>query len=217
MFDERSVGRHQKCPSVRQIWDRELKPLAPQLRQVLDLGLGDGASTAWILEHIRPDWYFGVDDWQPPRPHLLGEYTDRRHKCLAAILPFAELRNFECAEHILATDHESLVPLPHSASVAICEPTVYLRDRIRQDYSGVMFDAVFINTGHYGPAVMRQAVLAYDVLKVGGLMLFNEYNCRWHHGKPHVREGANGFAMGFENLMTLYREFDRQLWLQKVA
>lgn len=65
------------------------------------------------------------------------------------------------------------------------------------------FDAIYIDGSHTGYDVLADAILSWDLLKPGGVLIFDDY--QWRHGKGLPPELKPGPAI--DAFITMYRDF----------
>jgi hypothetical protein len=122
----------------------------------LELGVWLGESTEWFLEHIathetaRMD---GVDTFLGSAEHVLGgiDCSQNQKVAMARLERFGERVKL----HQMTTD-------------------AFL---LNQAWDRPSYDFVYIDAAHDARNVLRDAVLAFDLLKVGGVAVFDDY--RW--------------------------------------
>jgi len=79
------------------------------------------------------------------------------------------------------------------------------------------FDAIYIDGDHRAPSVMEDIVLAFPLLKVGGIMIFDDYE--WHDMKdPYLQPGPaiDAFLSVYRRkINVVYRGY--QVAIQRIA
>ena len=80
------------------------------------------------------------------------------------------------------------------------------------------FDFVYVDGCHWTINVLEDAVLAFRLLKVGGIMAFDDYlwdDPEWNQeGKP--REGIDAFLSIYATKIKILQK-DAMIWIQKIA
>ncbi len=144
----------------REHWPTLLKPYVgvPDLR-FLEVGCYEGASTVWLLQHVLTDPTSRIDvvDTFTGQPYWSLDHRDFYDRFLANVQPWRDRVN------------ESI-----GCSADIL-PT------LRGPY-----DLVYIDGSHTAPNCLTDAVLAWPLLKPGGLMLFDDYN--WDAPFPELQK-----------------------------
>ncbi|CAM9567726.1 unnamed protein product [Ectocarpus fasciculatus] len=185
-------------PSLKRIFQSFFGRMAglaeEQPFHVLETGSWQGASASWIAEHIlkHPESILVcLDTWNGSPPpensgYDMAAIEDRFRSNMARIPNGDRVIAFKGASL------ESLADLLASG----------LRSR---------FDAVFIDGSHEMEDVLGDALLSFRLLKVGGVMIFDDY---WMRG---VAQGTAAFeeALG-DNLEVLHRD-ETHLVVTKVA
>ena len=64
------------------------------------------------------------------------------------------------------------------------------------------YDIIYIDGGHTADMVLADAVLSWDLLKVGGLLIFDDYRWKREEYPAEVRPGVS-----IESFITAYRNF----------
>ena len=77
------------------------------------------------------------------------------------------------------------------------------------------FDIIFIDGNHEPEYVLEDAVLSFPKLKVGGYMIFDDYE--WDNGVSGTHNGINAFFDGYyKRIKELNRNHNGQSFLQKI-
>ncbi|MBB6408748.1 class I SAM-dependent methyltransferase [Mesorhizobium sangaii] len=127
--------------------------------RILEIGSFEGRSTCYLIENcskIGPIEIYCVDTWEGGAEHdkdAMGE-VERRF-------------DYNCAlARRRATHAASVMKLKKTSTEALSEMIT------RRDAA---FDLVYIDGSHQAPDVLADAVLAFKMLRVGGLMIFDDY------------------------------------------
>ncbi len=64
------------------------------------------------------------------------------------------------------------------------------------------YDIIYIDGGHTGDMVLADAVLSWDLLKVGGLLIFDDYRWKMEEYPAEVRPGVS-----IQSFITAYRNY----------
>lgn len=120
----------------------------------IELGSFMGESAEWMLSNIftHPNSrYVCVDTFQGSDEHRIAgiDCSTIEADCRERLAQFGSRVEIECA-----FSHDALLQ--------------------RTQYMG-QFDVVYVDAAHDAQNVLRDAVLAYEVLKVGGVMIFDDY------------------------------------------
>ena len=157
--------------------------------RVLEIGSFEGRSAVWLCENIltHPDARITcVDTFEGEDGHT-PEKENLRSRFEHNIEPF-----------------RSKVDIIQSMSA----------DALRK-MTGE-FDFIYIDGCHYTANVLEDAVLAFPLLKVGGIMIFDDYmNGDIHSIKyPHI--GVNAFVQCYQERLILLAQYE-QLVLKKAS
>lgn len=158
-------------PTWRQIVDKN-KP-----RKILEIGSFKGRSTVWMVECCSlaaagdiEIWC--VDSWGGGIEHQKGGQIETDMSDVEKRFD----RNIEIARG--TTPHKvELHKLKSFSNLALAK----LIAEGKTEY----FDLVYIDGSHQAPDVLMDAVMAFQVLKVGGLMIFDDY--LWSLDQPGRR------------------------------
>ena len=124
-------------------------------RNFLEIGSFEGRSSIWIAENMMQDGDYlrCIDTWEGGEEH--GEED------------MSEVEERFRANLIVATEKfpERLIFQSKGTSVA----------RLAQLQGKTMFDFVYIDGSHKAPDVLTDACMAWPLLKLEGLMVFDDY------------------------------------------
>ena len=77
------------------------------------------------------------------------------------------------------------------------------------------FDIIYIDGNHEPEYVLEDAVLSFPKLKVGGYMIFDDYE--WDNGVSGTHHGINAFFDGYyKRIKEINRNHNGQSFLQKI-
>jgi|GEM_PF-1604755 len=174
------------------VWKQHLLPLAGQPIQALEIGVFEGRSAIWLLEHILTHpastltW---VDTFQGSPEHVGRDLSQLEVRFRANIARFGGK----------ATGH------------------VGRSQDVLRGLNGEQFNLIYIDGSHEAADVLADAVLAWPLLRPGGLLGFDDY--RWRQfPEPERCPGiaVDGFLAAHKGR---YKEIHRgyQLWIQKIC
>jgi predicted O-methyltransferase YrrM len=172
------------------LWEKLLAPLVGRPVRALEVGVFEGRSTVWLLENVltHPDATLAwVDTFAGGAEHDASEVAGLEAKFRANTAPFA----------------------------AKLDGHVGRSQDVLRGMSGEQFDLVYIDGSHEAADVLADAVLAWPLVKAGGLVGFDDYEWRAFpeaHRRPGPAIDAFLAAMRgrFEELHRGY-----QLWVRK--
>lgn len=124
--------------------------------QGLELGSWQGESAEWFLDHILVR-------------------TDQRLTCVDTFEGSDEhkIAGIDCASHYDQTV-ERLSRFPGRVRIHKKYSDAFLIDQYRATDKS-QFDFVYVDAAHDAMNVLRDSVLAFDLLKVGGIMIWDDY------------------------------------------
>lgn len=201
--------------STKQRYERLLMPLAGKVEHLLEIGVCEGQSTVWLLENLKPKKWVGIDPWQAGRQkdwpmHAKHEENFWHNMEVAARngFPSAAVKpNKEYRFRISDTVCEAIKARSQD----------YLRADVDVYYPGQPFDLIIVDGDHTGPATMLDAVLCWRKLAIGGLMIFDDFDRRWHNARACAHEAILGFWMAHEHFCDKVFEDRWQFWVRKKA
>ena len=182
-------------PTWRQVVDKN-KP-----RKILEIGSFEGRSTVWMVEYCSiaaagdiEIWC--VDTWGGGIEHQKGGQIETDMSAVEGRFD----RNIEIAWG--TTPHEAEI---HKLKTF---PNLALAKLIA-DGQTEYFDLVYIDGSHQAPDVLMDAVMAFQVLKVGGLMIFDDY--LWSMDQPGKQDvlkmpkpATDAFMNIFQRKMSIF-------------
>lgn len=149
--------------AVKGVWSELLAQLAPS--KVLEIGSFEGASTCFLIQQIgavRPLELHCIDTWQGGREHQPGSAA-------AADMKQVEGR-FKA--NVNTAIRSSQFPVRVEVHRARSEEAL---PKLLCDESVGRFDMVYVDGSHQAADVLWDAVLALKLLRVGGVIVFDDY------------------------------------------
>jgi predicted O-methyltransferase YrrM len=173
------------------LWSRLLAPLAGRPIRALEVGVFEGRSAAWLLGNVLThpaSELVCVDTFQGSTEHAGLDLSGLEARFRANVAPFGA---------------KAVVRAGRS------------QDVLRR-LGGEPFDLVHVDGSHEAADVLADAVLAWALLKPGGLLIFDDY--QWREFPEPERCPAvavDGFLAAHRGR---YREVHRgyQLWVEKL-
>ncbi len=158
----------------------------------MELGCFKGESAQWMLDNICT-------------------HADSRYFCIDAYKPYVEYVGLDLST-VKAEAETRLTPYGARVAMMIGDSNSFLRSWDRQ-----LLDFIYVDAGHDAQNVLRDAVLAWEILKVGGVMIFDDLN--WGDPKKPMDRplpAIEGFVLCYgKQLKVLGRGM--QLAAQKIA
>ena len=149
----------------------------PDDRRILEIGSFEGRSTVWMLQNMLSDVgiIVCVDTFEGGIEH--------------AGLNLTKLRDtFENNVHEACKPDQEVHVMEMRSEQALAELIS----------KNVLFDFIYVDGSHELLDVLTDAVMAFKVLKKGGVMLFDDYG-----GGQHVRHAVDLFLLATTGLCTV--------------
>lgn len=164
------------------IW-RELFPKHYRPQKVLEIGSYEGMAACWLAERSAesriPSWFLHrihcIDTWEGGDEHAGIDMQ----KVFDAWQSNAAIAAERTGVYLTMVRGESSSEL---LSMAYAERT---------------YDFIYIDGSHRAADVLRDAVLAWELLEIGGLMIFDDYH--WHPGDKDLRKSPKLAIDAFVN------------------
>ena len=182
-------------PVWRQIISKE-KPT-----KILEIGSFEGRSTCWIIEmcteYAQADVeVYCVDTWEGGIEHQKGGQIETHMSDVE--------RRF---------DHNISVACSKANQVAsvhkIKKLSNYGLPDLMSDGKYGYFDLIYIDGSHQAPDVLTDAVMSFQLLRVGGVMIFDDY--LWSMDKPGFQDvlkmpkpAIDAFLNIFQRKMSIF-------------
>jgi hypothetical protein len=172
------------------LWEKVLAPLMGKPVRALEVGVFEGRSTVWLLDHIltHPDatltW---IDTFAGGSEHASLDLSGLEERFRSNIARFSAK----------VTGH------------------VGRSQEVLRGLTGEPFDLIYIDGSHEAADVLFDAVLAWPLLKPGGFLGFDDYTCRRFPVPERCPAlGIDGFLAA---LRGRYEELYRghQVWVRR--
>jgi len=135
---------------------------------MIEIGSYEGQSACYLITKyaaIRPIEIHCVDTWEGGREHDASQMADVERRFDYNI----DLAIHRSVHPVAFTKHKS------TSAAALRE---LLGQRLEP------FDLIYIDGSHYAPDVLVDAVIGFQLLRVGGMMIFDDYLWHLETGKP---------------------------------
>jgi hypothetical protein len=181
--------------TARKNFEKFLLPMAgrPNL-QFLQIGAFTGDASVWMLENVLTDpssLLMDVDTWggSDEADHKEFDWHDVHMTYLTRMNKYPNVRAYRrSSEGFFRAGYAA--PLPP-------------------------FDFIYIDGDHRAPSVLRDAMSAFDCLKVGGILAFDDYTWNSQRGPFYnPGPGIDAFSQIYQPFRTLLT-IDWQYWLRK--
>ncbi len=150
---------------ARAVWDQILRQLQP--KRVLEVGSFEGQSACYLIKAIgaqRGGQIHCIDTWLDT-----GEY--------------AGVKMAEVEQRFLKNTQAARQSTPHPVELILHKQRsdISLAKLFTHGHEG-LFDFIYIDGSHQAPDVLADAVLAFRLLRKGGVMAFDDY--LWSENLP---------------------------------
>lgn len=196
---------------TRPIWERHLLQEEPIVNRYLELGVCEGASMRWVIDNLNPGTAIGVDPWTAPRRREQAPFDVYKTNC------FANLSN-ELTSGLCKIYEE--------------ESVTWIANQLKSKAGRHVFDMIYVDGDHGGAACLTDMMMAYHLLatkthdrqvstidkngnanvltRCGGVMVIDDLQRFFHHGKPLVKIAVHAFEQVMHGKMHKIWEDGRQ-------
>jgi predicted O-methyltransferase YrrM len=163
---------------VRATWERELIPRKADIARYLEVGVCEGQSMIWVLEHLLDD-----------KPHGIAVGLD----------PYPAKRPliFESAELTRANAKHNLAPWIDAGTARLVECSTWTAVVTGDEAFRVSrrhgYDLIYVDGSHHAWDTMIDLVLVYQLLRRGGLLILDDYSLKEWNGRPMTYVAAKAF------------------------
>jgi predicted O-methyltransferase YrrM len=190
---------------ARPLWVDVLKQTQPN--KILEIGSYEGACTCFLIDTIGQDRSLEIhciDTWQGGKEH---EHID---------MMSVEQRFIQnTAMSLSQAKHASTVTIHRGTSAEkLCQLVAEGKSRY--------FDLIYIDGSHQAPDVLMDAVASFQLLSVGGLMIFDDY--LWSDMPDSQRDplmmpkpAIDSFINIYMRKMKVLQAHLFQLYVQKIS
>lgn len=160
--------------ATRHVWEQLIPQVKP--RKILEIGSYEGASACFLIDKLATDAQIEihcVDTWEGGVEHKAGGIgeTDMR---------LVESRFHHNMAQAISKAKNKVDLVVHKKFSDDC--LAQLISEGKKNY----FDFVYVDGSHLATDVLCDAVLGFKLLKVGGLMIFDDY--LWSENLPTGRD-----------------------------
>lgn len=172
------------------LWEKVLAPLVGKPVRALEVGVFEGRSTVWLLDHVLTDpgatltW---IDTFAGGSDHTGLDLSGLEQRFRANTARFGA----KLGGHVGRSQE------------------------VLRGMAGEPFDLIYIDASHEAADVLADAVLAWPLLKPGGLLGFDDYGWRGHPDPARCPAlGIDGFLGAMRGR---YEELHRghQVWVRR--
>lgn len=169
-------------------WCSSLHTYQDAPARYLEIGVFEGRSGCWLLEHIlthAESTYTGIDNWSLPVPKYDPIAIERRAR--------ANLASFGDKVDLIHGDSRTVLREPR--------------------WKFETFDIIYIDGDHRAFACLEDSILAWPLLKPGGVMMWDDYRMRRSHNT--VKLAVDSFLACYSGCYTLLFQ-NRQVGVRKI-
>lgn len=202
--------QHWFAGSAKPIWDNLMPRLNP--RKVLEIGSFEGASACYLIQTLgeKHDLELHcIDTWEGGVEHKTdGNCPTDMNAVERRFTHNTQLAMSSVSKSIKLISHKGL-------------SDEHLPRLIAAGQSGT-FDFVYIDGSHQAPDVLSDAVLSFKLLKVGGVMGFDDY--LWSEKLPYgvdplrcPKAAVDAFVNLFIRKLKVMQSPLQQFYVQKIS
>lgn len=145
------------------VWDQIIPQLKP--KKILEIGSFEGRSACYLIEkstEYNKIELHCIDTWEGGTEHQKGERTE-------AVMSDVETRFHK---NITIAQNNA----KHSVDLSVHKKlsSIALAGLIALGH-GESFDLIYVDGAHQAPDVLTDATMAFQLLRVGGLLIFDDY------------------------------------------
>ena len=187
---------------------RELLSQMAEIGKVLEIGSFEGRSTVWLIENAfnarGTGELYCIDTWKGGIEHSAADMAAVEERFLRNVATAKGRSRSDVTVHVRKGTSSALLP------------------GLVAEGHALSFDMIHVDGSHQCPDVLSDLVLAFQLCKVGGLILCDDYE--WSH-EPHGSEDLlNQPKLAIDSFVNCYRRKLRlngcnlrQIYLRKTA
>lgn len=178
------------------VWSTVLAHLVGKPCNALEIGAFEGAATVWLLENVLTHPSSRIVSIDPCTGNIEHDMDQTKDLCKSYATNV--LCNFQKKARLVKT----------FSNVALMYP----------DIQTTLFDIIYIDGDHHAHAVLEDAVLAFRLLKLGGIMIFDDFAWPVYTDQPymHPSTAVKAFVACYGMYVTVIHE-DYQVILKKTS
>ena len=196
--------------NARPVWDTLIEQLKP--KKILEVGSFEGAAVCYLIDKLGGAAELDihcVDNWEGGLEHQAGGFV-------ASDMSAVEQRFDANINMAINAAQSRVVVTKHKLSSDLALAKLLTEGRKNQ------FDFIYIDGSHQAPDVLCDAVLAFRLLRAGGVMAFDDY--LWAENLPYGKDPLRCPKPAIDAFTNLYcRKLNvlaaplQQLYIQKVS
>jgi len=169
---------------------------ARQAPHCLEIGSWQGLSAYFLLHELRHARLTCVDTWEGADEHRSG--SSHTHKLISEIE-----QNFD----------SNLQPFRDRIDKYKGTSLSFFANRFRP----LAYDLIYVDGSHHSDDVLVDAVKCFEMLKVGGILVFDDYFWRYYQHVIDNPAGAINVFLRLKHAQLRIIAFDYQLVIKKTA
>lgn len=180
------------------IWEQNLSKFANLPVSVLEIGSWEGRSTCWLLEHILT--------------HDSASIT-----CIDTFEGSIEHKHWFDETYIKSIEERFDFNIAKTGASEKVKKIVGSSQDLMRSLPLNSYDILYIDGSHLASDVLRDAVLGWDLVKVGGLIIFDDYDFSFPQNvSQNTKIGIDAFIDAFCNKITVVHK-SYQVIIEKIA
>lgn len=194
--------------TMRDTFEKWILPRKQEIKRYLEIGCCEGQSLIWMLENILGSGGYA---------HGIDPYSNRKFQNQFNEHKSRLLKNLDC--YFKSRDDIAQVTMDFSPSQIALARMVGARKVAAWDcpepdgFNGAQFDMALVDGDHRAGECLVDSVLAFGLLRIGGIMVIDDLRRRWFRQRPFVYEGVQAFLMAFEKRYTVLFRAQNQIGL----
>lgn len=196
--------------AAKNVWDQLIPNINPS--KILEIGSYEGASTCYLIANLadKADIELHcIDTWEGGVEHQEGGSSQTN-------MPTVELR-FQHNTTYAIENSNNKVNLQIHKGFSDTELSKLIADG-KQGY----FDFIYVDGSHQAPDVLCDAILSFRLLKIGGVIAFDDY--LWQEPMPYGTDPIRCPKVAIDAFTNIYCRKIRiisaplyQLYVQKIS
>jgi len=196
--------------SAKQYWDKLIPQIKP--KKILEIGCFEGASVCYLIQNLskeNPIEIHCIDPWN------LEKSKESDQKFYGSNIDMSDVeKRFRNNTQILIEKSLNKVDFFIHKGFSDVELAKMLSSSMRN-----YFDFIYIDGSHQGPDVLYDAVLSFRLLKVGGVIAFDDY--LWSAQKKDLisipKLAIDSFVNLYSAKINIFNAPLYQLYIKKVS
>lgn len=195
---------------VKPVWETLIPQVNP--RRVLEIGSYEGASACYLIDQLTreaPLEIHCIDTWEGGVEHAADGSA-------SADMTAVESRFHHNTTLVMGNARNATNLVVHKGYSDLC-----LARLLTEGHAGY-FDFIYVDGSHQAPDVLSDAVLAFKLLRNGGVMVFDDY--LWAEPLPYGKDplrcpktGIDAFINCYFRKLEILRAPLYQLYVQKIS